>query len=63
MNKITKNNLLKLVDMKKEYLQTRNESLLLQINDFIDNVVNQDRRYYHKLESYDFSKDVLDYLI
>lgn len=63
MKKVTKNNLLKLVDMMKEYQETENENLKITINDFIENVINKDRRYYQKLRSYNFKNDILEYLM
>lgn len=63
MKKVTKNNLLKLVDMMKEYQEAENENLKITINDFIENVINKDRRYYQKLRSYNFKNDILEYLM
>lgn len=63
MKKVTKNNLLKLVDIMKEYQETENENLKITINDFIENVINKDRRYYQKLRSYNFKNDILEYLM
>lgn len=63
MKKVTKNNLLKVVDIMKEYQETENENLKITINDFIENVINKDRRYYQKLRSYNFKNDILEYLM
>ena len=65
MKRVTKNNLLKLIDMMREYeeQEKKNKQLLQQINDFIDNVINQDRRYYSKLSKYSFTNEQLKYLI
>lgn len=63
MKTVTKNNLIKLVEMKKEYLKTKDQELLKEINDYIDNVINQDAHYFGKLSSYNFSSDMLDYLL
>ena len=38
MKRVTKNNLLKLVDMMKEYQEKENEKLKITINDFIENI-------------------------
>lgn len=46
MKRVTKNNLLKLVDMMKEYQKIKNQKLKNIINDFIDNVINKDKKYY-----------------
>lgn len=63
MKRVTKNNLLKLVDMMKEYKETKDKKLLAEVNDFIDNVINKDKRYYTKLSSYDFDNETLQYLM
>lgn len=63
MKKVTKNNLLKLVNMMKEYQETENEELKITINDFINNVINKDKNYYSKLKSYDFNNETLQYLM
>lgn len=63
MKRVTKNNLIKLVDMKKEYLTTREERLLIEINEYIDNVINKDKSYYKKLSSYGFDNEILKYLM
>ena len=63
MKRVTKNNLLKLVDMMKEYQETKNEDLKIIINDFIKNVINKDKRYFKKLKSYNFKNEILEYLM
>ena len=64
MKRVTKNNLIKYVEMKKEYLKDNsNKELLKQINDFTDNVINKDSRYYHKLTEYKFDRETLKYLM
>lgn len=63
MKKVTKNNLLKLVDMMKDYQETKNKKIKIMINDFIDNVINKDKKYYSKLKSYNFNNEILKYLI
>ena len=63
MKRVTKNNLLKLVDKIKEYEISNNKELLNEINDFIDNVVNKDNGYFRKLSSYNFDNETLKYLI
>lgn len=63
MKRVTKNNLLKLVDMMKQYQETKNEKLKIVINDFINNVINKDKRYYSKLKNYNFDNEILKYLM
>lgn len=65
MKKVTKNNLLKLIDMMEEYKEQKkkDKQLLEQINDFIENVINKDRRYYNKLSKYNFTNEQLKYLL
>jgi len=63
MKRVTKNNLLRLVKMMKEYQKTENEYLKIIINDFINNVINTDKHYYKKLKSYNFKNETLQYLI
>ena len=63
MKRVTKNNLLKLVDMMKEYQETENQKLKNIINDFIENVINKDKRYYSKLKKYNFDNEILKYLM
>lgn len=63
MKRVTKNNLLKLVDMMKEYQETKNEDLRIIINDFIENVINKDKGYYSKLKIYNFENEILEYLM
>lgn len=63
MKQVTKNNLLKLVDMMKEYKETKNENLKNIVNDFIENVINKDKHYFKKLKSYNFKNEILEYLM
>lgn len=63
MKRVTKNNLIKLVEMKKAHSEKPNAELLKEINDFIDNVINKDDRYYSKLSSYGFDNEMLGYLL
>lgn len=63
MKRVTKNNLLKLVDMMKECQKTKNEDLKNIINDFIENVINKDKHYFKKLKSYNFKNEILEYLM
>ena len=61
--RVTKKSLLLMIELKKEYLETKDQSLLADINYFIDNVINKDSRYYHKLLEYDFTNEQLEYLL
>ena len=63
MKKVTKNNLVKLIEMKKQYIETGNKELLNEINDYIDNVINRDKHYFSKVHKYRFNKEELRYLI
>ena len=63
MKRVTKNNLLKLVDMMKEYQETKNQKLKNIINNFINNVTNKDKKYYSKLKSYNLKNEILKYLM
>ena len=65
MKRVTRNNLLKLVDMMKDYeeQQEKDKQLLQRINDYIDNVINKDKSYYNKLSNYNFTSEELKYLL
>ena len=63
MKRVTRNNLLILLEWFKEYEKNENEQLKNNINNFIDNVINNDKRYYNKLIDYNFNNDQLKYLI
>lgn len=63
MKRVTRNNLLKLVDMMKKYQENQDNQLLDSINQFIENVINKDKRYYSKLQSYEFDNEILRYLM
>lgn len=63
MKRVTKNNLIKLVGMMKEYEETKAKNLLDEINSFIEQVINKDKSYYKKLQSYDLDKETLNYLM
>lgn len=63
MKKVTRNNLIRLVYMKKNYQKTGNQEMLEKINNFTENVINKDKRYYHKLKSYDLPSEMLAYLV
>ena len=59
VKKVTKQNMLRYLDMREEYKQTHDKELLKEINKFIDEVINKDKHYYSKLKSYNFSSDQL----
>ena len=63
MKRVTKNNLLILLNWIQAYEKNEDAELLKAINNFINNVINNDDRYYSKLDSYDFNNDQLKYLI
>lgn len=63
MKRVTKSNLIKLVEMKKKYLETKDKELLQEINEFIDNVIKKDKGYYKKLKNYEFDNEILGYLM
>ena len=63
MKRVTRNNLLKFVELRKEYEKSNDIALLDIIYDFIENVINKDRRYYSKLSSYNFDSETLKYLM
>ena len=63
MKRVTKNNLIRLVELKKQYEKNKDAEILKEINDFIDNVINKDKSYYSKLSSYDFDNETLKYLM
>lgn len=63
MKQVTRNNLIELVEMMKECQKTKNQKLKNMINDFIENVINKDKKYYSKLKSYNFDNEILKYLM
>lgn len=63
MKRVTRNNLIKLVKMMEQCQKTENQKLKNMINDFINNVINKDRKYYSKLKNYNFDNEILKYLI
>ena len=65
MKRVTRNNLLKLIDMMEDYEEQKekDKQLLQQINEFIDNGINKDKKYYSKLNKYNFTSEQLKYLL
>ena len=43
MKKVTKNNMLRYIEMKKEYLTTKDKTLLQEIDRFTNEVINKDK--------------------
>lgn len=62
MKRITKNNILKLIDLKLQYKEQPEESLLQEINIFIDEVINKDKRFYSKIQKFNLSEEQLEIL-
>ena len=65
MKRVTRNNLLKLIDMMKDYEEQgeKDKQLLQRINEFIDDGINKDKKYYSKLNKYNFTSEQLKYLL
>ena len=63
MKRVTKNNLIRLIKLKKQYEKNKDAKILKEINDFIDNGINKDKKYYSKLLSYNFDNETLKYLM
>lgn len=63
MKRITKNNILKYIQMKKEYEVTKDSQLLEKINRFTNEVINKDKKYFNKIYSYNLNEEDLLYVI
>lgn len=63
MRTVTRDNLLKLIAQKKQFIITRDPKLRVEINTYIEDVINKDKRYYSKLTSYNFDNEQLQYLL
>ena len=65
MKRVTQKNLLKLIEMMKEYEEQKekDKQLLRRINEFIENVINKDKSYYSKLSKYNLTNEQLEYLL
>lgn len=61
MKRVARNNLAKLVKMMEQCQKTENQKLKNIINDFINNVINKDRKYYSKLKNYNFDNETLKF--
>ena len=63
MKRVTENNMRKFITLKKKYEVVKDKNILKQINDFIENVINKDKRYFSKLSKYGFTNEELRYCI
>ncbi len=63
MERVTKNNILKYIQMKKEYQITEDSQLLEKINRFTNEVINKDKKYFNKINSYNLNEEDLLYVI
>ena len=63
MKRVTKNNLIKFVGLKKQYEKNKDAKILKERNDFIDSGINKDKSYYSKLSSYNLDNETLKYLM
>lgn len=61
MKRLTKNNILKMIEMMKKYEETENKDILIKINSFISNI-SKDKHLYSKLYSYNLSNEQLNYV-
>ena len=61
MKRVTRNNLAKLVKMMEQCQKTEKQKLKNIINDFINNLINKDRKYYSKLKNYNFDNETLKF--
>ena len=61
MKSVTKNNMLKYIEMKRQYMKNKDAKLLEKINKFTNEVINKDKHYFKKLKSYNFSTEDLSY--
>jgi len=63
MKTVTEKNLRNFIEMKKAYLENKDPKLLKMINNYTENVINQDPKYFSKLSSYNFTNEELEYLM
>lgn len=61
-NKVNYNNIKLFIELKKQYYSNYNNELKKEINRFIDDVINKDKRFYSKLSSYNLSNNELNYI-
>ena len=63
MKRLTKNNLLKLIELKKAYESGHDAAVLKMINSYISNVINRSNHYFTFLSSCNFTTEQLRYLL
>lgn len=63
MKRVTKNNILKYIQFKKEYEIKKDSKVLEEINRFTNEVINKDKKYFSKIYSYSLDKKDLIYVI
>lgn len=63
MKRVTKNNILKYIQLKKEYEIKKDSKALEEINRFTNQVINKDKKYFNKIYSYNLDKKDLRYVI
>lgn len=61
-NKVNYNNIKLFIELKKQYYSNYNNELKKEINRFINEVINKDKRFYSKLSSYNLSNNELNYI-
>lgn len=61
MKRVTRQNMLRYIDMIKEYEKNEAEELRKKIVKFINKGINKDRHYYAKFHSYNFTNEQLKY--
>ena len=62
-DRIVRGMIMKKIEIENERNTLSNKEFLNIINDFIDNLINKDKRYYSKLKSYNFNNEILKYLM
>mgnify|MGYP001143803717 CR=1 FL=1 len=63
MKKVTKNNILKYIQLKKKYEIEKDSQLLEEINRFTNEVINKDKKYFSKIYSYNLDTEDVRYAI
>ena len=61
-NKVNYNNIKLFIELKKQYYNNYSNELKKEINRFIDDVINNDKKFYSKLSSYNLSNNELNYI-
>lgn len=57
MGELTKQSMLRYLNMREEYKRTRDRNLYNEIEKFRKDVICKDKDYYSKVKSYNFSKE------